>query len=78
MLMSTKQGQVTEDTEITVENEILQFVSEEIAGGCRIFALQDLTDMMTERLGEHEIRKKVNCTRQKERVLEHFLHLTEE
>uniref|UniRef100_UPI00358DF69B uncharacterized protein n=1 Tax=Myxine glutinosa TaxID=7769 RepID=UPI00358DF69B len=55
MLISTKQGQVTQDTEITVENELLQFVSEEIAGGRRIFALQDLTDMMTERLGQHEM-----------------------
>ena len=77
MLMSTKQGQVTQDTEIIVENELLQFVSEEIAGGCRIFALQDLTDMMNERLGQYKISKKVNCTRLKERVLEHFPHLTE-
>ncbi len=78
MLMSTKQGQVTQDTDIIVENELLQFVSEEIAGGCRILALQVLTDMMTERLGQHEICKKVNCTRLKKRVLEHFPHLTEE
>ena len=78
MLMSTKQGQVTQDIEIIVENELLQFVSEEIAGGCRMFALQDLTDMMTEKLRLHEIHKTVNCTRLKERVLEHFPHLTEE
>ncbi len=78
MLMSTKQGQVTQDTEIIVENELLQFVSEEIAGGCRFFALQDLTDMMTERLGQHAIRMKVNRTRLKKRVLEHFPYLTEE
>lgn len=78
MQMNTKQCQGTQDTEIIVENELLQFVNEEIAGGCRIFALQDLTDMMTERLEQHEIRKKVNCTRLKKRVLENFPHLTEE
>ncbi len=78
MQMNTKQCQGTQDTEIIVENELLQFVNDEIAGGCRIFALQDLTDMMTERLEQHEIRKKVNCTRLKKRVLENFPHLTEE
>ena len=67
-----------ENMEVTIENELLQFINEEIAGGRRIFALHDLTDIMTERLEQHGINKMVNRTRLKERVLEHFPDLTEE
>ncbi|CAB1456970.1 unnamed protein product [Pleuronectes platessa] len=51
---------------------------EEIAGGRNIFALQDLTDMMTERLERRGIQKNVNRTRLKKTVLKHFPDLTEE
>lgn len=73
-----KQDTATENLEITTENELLQFIKEEVTGGRRIFPLQDLTDMMTERLEQHGIQKTVNRTRLKERILEHFPSLTEE
>lgn len=73
-----KQETASENLEATTENELLQFIKEEITGGRSIFALQDLTDMMTERLEQHGIQKTVNRTRLKERVLEHFPDLTEE
>lgn len=57
---------------------MLQFIKEEVSGGRRFFALQDLTDMMTERLELHGIQKAVNRTRLKETVLEQFPNLTEE
>lgn len=73
-----KQDTASENLEATAENELLQFIKEEVTGGRRIFALQDLTDMMTERLEQHGIQKTVNRTRLKERVLEHFPSLKEE
>ena len=73
-----KPNVVCENIEISTENELHQFIKEEVAGGRRIFALQDLTDMMTERLEQHGIRKTVNRTQLKKRILEHFPDLTEE
>lgn len=73
-----KQDRASENLEAATENELLQFIKEEVTGGRRIFALQDLTDMMTERLEQHGIQKTVNGTRLKDRVLEHFPNLTEE
>ena len=66
-----KRVTVSEDFEVTAENESLQFIQEEIAGGRNIFALQNLTDMMTERLEQHGIQKTVNLTRPKKTVLKH-------
>ena len=59
-----------ENIEVTIQNELLQFINEEIAGWRRIFTLHDLTDIMTERLEQHGINKMVNRTRLKERILE--------
>ncbi|CAB1426742.1 unnamed protein product [Pleuronectes platessa] len=73
-----KRNTATEDFEVTAENKLLQFVQEEIAGGRNIFALQDLTDMMTERLEQSGIQKTVNRTRLKKTVLKHFPDLTVE
>ena len=75
-----KQTTVSENLEITAENELLHIVSikEEIRGGSRVFDLQDLTEIMTERLEQYGIQKIVNRTRLKETVLKNFLDLTEE
>ena len=73
-----KQTTVSENLEIKAENELLQFIKEEISGGSRVFALQDLTEMMTERLEQYGIQKIVNRTRLKETVLKSFPDLTEE
>ena len=35
-----KQTTVSENLKITAENELLQFIKEEISGGSRVFALQ--------------------------------------
>ena len=51
---------------------------EEVIGSDTIFALQDLTDMLTERLKQHEIQKTVNRMRFQERRREHFPNLTKE
>ena len=64
-----KQDTASEIIEATTEKELLQFIKEEITGGPRLFALQDLTDMMTQRLEQYGIHKTVNQTRLKERVL---------
>jgi len=73
-----KQDTASENLEATVENILLQFIKEEVDGGRRIFALQDLTDMMTERLQQHKIQKIANRTSIKERFLEYFPNLTGE
>jgi len=73
-----KQDTASENLNVTPENELFEFIEEEIARGRTIFALQDLTDMMTEKLEQHGIQKTVNRTRIKESVLEHFPNLTEE
>ena len=73
-----KQDTAGEIIEATTEKELLQFIKEEITGGPRLFALQDLTDMMTQMLEHHGIHNTVNQTCLKERVLEHFPNLTEE
>ena len=67
-----------EDLEATAENELFQFIKEEIVEGHEIFVLQDLTDMMTERLEQHGIKKTVNRTFLKNRVLEYFPNMTAE
>ena len=73
-----KQDTPSENLVATAENELFQFIQEEVSRGRRIFALQDLTDMMTERLEQHGIQKTVNRTRLKESILEYFPNLTEE
>ena len=73
-----KQDIASENLVATTENELLQFIKEEVTGGCRIFALQGLIDMMTERLEQNGIQKTVNHTSLKERALKHFPNLTEE
>lgn len=78
LLQRSEPVQVSEDMEATIENELFQFIKEEIAGARKIFALEDLTDIMTERLQQHGIQKTVNCTRLKNRILEQFPDLTEE
>lgn len=78
MVQSKEHNKANENIELMIENELLQFINEEVAGGCRMFALQDLTDMKTEMLEQHGIQYKVNRTRLKERILQHFPNLTEE
>ncbi len=73
-----KQTTVSENLEITAENELLQFIKEGITRGRRVFALQDLTEMMTERLEQYGIQKIMHRTRLKETVLKNFPDLTEE
>lgn len=73
-----KQNTVSENLEITAENELLQFIKEEISGGTRSFPLQDLTEMMTERLEQYGIQKIVNRTRLKDTILKNFPELREE
>jgi len=77
MIRSRKQVNA-ENLEVTIENELLQFITEEVTGGRRILSLQDLTDMMSERLEQHDIRKTVNRTHLKKRILEYLPDLTEE
>ena len=72
-----KRDTAIEDFEVIAENELLQFIQEEIAGGRNIFALQNLTDMMTERLEQHWIQKTVNLTRLKKTVLKHWFERRE-
>ena len=50
----------------------------EIVEGRKMFALQELTDVMTERLQQHGIQKTVNGTRLKETVLQRFPTITAE
>ena len=40
-----KQDTASENLEATTENELLQFIKEEVTGGRSILALQDLTDI---------------------------------
>ena len=63
---------------MTFENELLQFITEEVAAGVSMFALHDLTAIMTEKMKGYGVTKTVNCTRLKKRVLDHFPDLTEE
>ena len=78
MIRSHEQVISEENIEMTFENELLQFITEEVAAGVSIFALHELTTIMTEKLKGHGITKTVNCTRLKKRVLDHFPDLTEE
>ena len=77
LVQSKEPSTANENVEAIIENELLQFIQEDIAGGCRIFALQNLTTIMRERFKEHDIQKTVNCTCLKEMVLEHFPDLRE-
>lgn len=72
------QNTKSDDDVVKAEHELLQFIQEEVAAGQRIFALQDLTDMMAEQLEQHGIKKTVNRTRLKHMILENFPNLTEE
>ena len=73
-----KQKRPNENIETTVENEFFQYINEEVTAGSSIFALQDLTDIMTESLEQHGIKMIVNRTRLKQKILEHFPFFTEE
>ena len=57
-----KQNTVSENLQVTAENELLQLIKDEVARDCREFTLQDLTDLMTEGLQQHKIQLTVNRT----------------
>ena len=73
-----EQHQVSGNLEITIENELMQYIKEEIELGISVLPLQDLSERIAEAYQQHGITKSVNRTRLKETILEVFSNLESE
>ena len=73
-----EQHQVSGNLEITIENELMQYIKEEIELGISVLPLQDLSERIAEAYQQHGITKSVNRTRLKETILEVFSNLEAE